>query len=204
MPATAVPYAPTFLADASIARFSTERYDRMVSSGILTSEDKVELLENYVVQKMSRDPDHDNTLGAMAELVREALPNGWCVRGQLTVALSDSRPEPDIAVARGRWLDWKASHRHPTPADVALLVEVANTSLLRDQRDKARIYARGGIVCYWIINLDDRRVEVHTQPSGPCDSPAYASVVNYLPGDSIPLILDGVPIAAIPVTDLLP
>lgn len=200
---TGVPI-PTFFADASVARFSVDWYDRLIADGHLTPDDKVELLENYVVQKMPRDPDHDNTIAAMDEVLREALPDGWCLRGQLTVALSDSRPEPDFAVVRGRCRDLRRGHRHPVPADVALVIEVSNTSLLRDQRDKARIYARGGVVCYWIVNLDESRVEVHTQPSGPCDSPAYASVVNYVPGDNVPLILDGTQVATIPVADLLP
>ena len=81
---------------------------------------------------------------------------------------------------------------------------MANTSLLRDQRDKARIYARGGVACYWIVNLEDRRIEVHTGPSGPGDAPAYASVTNYAPGDAVPLVLDGVTVASIPAADLLP
>jgi Uma2 family endonuclease len=200
---TAAPL-PTFLADASVARFSVDWYDRLVADGHLTPEDKVELLENYVVQKTPRDPDHDNTIAAMNEVLTEALPDGWCLRGQLTVALSDSRPEPDSTVVRGRCRDLRRGGRHPEPADVALVIEVSNTSLLRDQRDKARIYARGGIACYWIVNLDERRVEVHTQPSGPCDSPAYASVVNVEPPFAVPLVLDGAQVATVPVADLLP
>ena len=193
---------PTFFADASVARFSVDWYDRLIADGHLTPDNRVELLENYVVQKMAGNPPHDSTISFVHEVLTDALPNGWCVRGQLTVALPDSRPEPDVAVCRGRLRDY--STRHPAAADVGLVVEVANTSLLRDQRDKARIYARGGIVCYWIVNLDERRVEVHTQPSGPCDSPAYASVVNVAAPDAVPFVLDGVQVATILVADLLP
>jgi len=202
MSATTTPYSPTFLNEASIPKFSVARYDRMVNDGILTSEDRVELLENYVVLKMPHDPAHDGTIDVIDEALRGFLPKGWRMRCQETVALADSRPEPDLALVRGHARTYLT--RHPTPADVGLIIEVANTSLLRDQRDKARIYARGNVVCYWIVNLDDRRVEVHTQPSGPCDSPAYASVVNYGVGDSVPLVLDGVTVATVPVADLLP
>jgi Putative restriction endonuclease len=199
--ATTAPYTPTFLNDASIATFSTARYDRMVESGFLTSQDKVELLENYVVLKMPRDPAHDGTLDLVHEALR-IVPTGWFVRIQQTIALSDSRPEPDFAIVRGNSRAYLS--RHPEPADVGLLIEVANTSILRDQRDKARIYARANVVCYWIVNLEDRRIEVHTQPSGPIALPAYASVQNFATGDSIPLILDGAAVASIPVADLLP
>src|SRR5207244_6447492 len=110
--------------------------------------------------------------------------------------------EPDQPV--GREGPDHSTIRHPLPPHVALLIEVAHPPLRRDRVDKGRIYARGNIVCYWIVTLVDRRVEVHTQPSGPCDSPAYASVVNYAPGDAVPLVLDGVAVATIPVSDLLP
>lgn len=200
--ATSAPYTPTFLNDASMAKFSTARYDRMVNDGILTPDDNVELLENYVVLKMSKNPVHDGTSSRVRKRITRALPPGWDMREQATLAVSDSRPEPDFAVVRDVPDDYIG--RHPTPADTALVIEVANTSLLRDQRDKARIYARAGVVCYWIVNLDDRRVEVHTQPSGPGESPAYASVQNYAPGESVPLVLDGVTVATVPVADLMP
>jgi Uma2 family endonuclease len=85
-----------------------------------------------------------------------------------------------------------------------MLAEVADSSLLRDQRDKTRIYARANIPIYWIINLVDRRIEVYTQPSGPTAIPAYGSFQTYQTGDTIPLVLDGNTAATIPVADLLP
>ena len=199
---TFAPTEPTFLNEASMAKFSTARYDRMIETGLLTPDDNVELLENYVVLKMSKNPAHDGMSLRTRKRLTRALPPGWDIREQGTLALADSRPEPDFAVVREVPDDYIS--RHPTPADAALVIEVANTSLLRDQRDKARIYARASVFCYWIINLEDRRIEVHTQPSGPGDSPAYASVVNYAPGDAVPLVLDGATVATIPVADLLP
>ena len=88
--------------------------------------------------------------------------------------------------------------------DIGLVVEVADTSLLRDQRDKTRIYARGAFPIYWIINLVDRRVEVYTQPSGPTAVPAYGTFQTFQPGDSVPLVLDGAAVGTVPVNDLLP
>ncbi|MCI0702255.1 MAG: Uma2 family endonuclease [Planctomycetia bacterium] len=199
--ATSVPYTPTFLNDASIATFSTARYDAMVKAGFLTPDDKVELLENYVVLKMPRDPAHDGTIDVIHDILR-VVPAGWFVRIQQTLALIDSRPEPDFAIVRGNSRTYLT--HHPTPPDVGLLIEVANTSLMRDRQDKARIYARANVVCYWIVNLEDRRIEVYTQPSGPGTSPAYASVQHFVPGDVVPLVLNGTTVASIPVADLLP
>lgn len=200
MTPTATPL--TYGLDASIARFSVARYQRMIEAGILTSEDKVELLENYVVLKIPRNPPHDGTIQIVDEALAPLVPQGWRMRVQLTVVLPDSQPEPDFAIVRGNARTYLS--RHPTPADVGLIVEVADSSLLRDQRDKTRIYARGGIVCYWIVNLVDRRIEVYSQPSGPADVPAYSSFRIYQPGDSVPLVLDGNTMGAIPVDELLP
>jgi hypothetical protein len=199
---TAVAQPVTYGDAASIARFSVARYQRMIETGILDDNDKVELLEGYVVLKMPRNPTHDGTLDIVGATLRALLPGGWFLRGQQAITLTDSQPEPDLAAVRGTVRTYVT--RHPVPADVGLLVEVADSSLLRDKADKARIYARAGIVCYWIVNLVDRRVEVHTQPSGPTPAPAYASVQAYQPGDLIPLALDGVPVGPVPAADLLP
>jgi Uma2 family endonuclease len=192
----------TYGLDASIPRFSVARYQRMIEAGILTPEDKVELLENYVVLKMPKNPPHDGTIDLVSDSLVPRVPAGWRVRTQETVVLSDSQPEPDFAVVRGNART--SLTRHPAPADVGLVVEVADSSLLRDQRDKSRIYARGGIPGYWIVNLVDLRIEVYAQPSGPTPVPAYGAVQTYQPGDAVPLVLDGSVVAIIPAADLLP
>jgi Uma2 family endonuclease len=200
MTATATPV--TYGHDSSIARFSVADYQKMIEVGILTAEDKVELLENWVVLKMPRNPPHDGTIDLINAALPGRVPPGWLVRVQQTVVLPDSQPEPDFSVVRGTPRSYLA--RHPVAADVGLLVEVADSSLLRDQRDKARIYARAGVPCYWIVNLVDGRVEVHTQPSGPTAAPSYGGPQTYAPGDSVPVVLDGKPVGTIPAAELLP
>lgn len=199
-PATAQPV--TYGLDGSIPRFSVAKYQKMIEEGILTPEDKVELLENFVVLKMPKNPPHDGTIDLVRESLRSQLPTGWMLRVQQTIVLSDSQPEPDFAVVRGNARSYL--QRHPGPSDVGLLIEVADSSLLRDQRDKTRIYARAGIVCYWIVNLVDQRVEVYTQPSGPTAVPAYGAFQTFQPGDAVPLVLDGQTAGSVPVADLLP
>src|SRR5262249_57942153 len=98
-PLTAQPV--TYGLDASIARFSVARYQKMIETGILTSEDKVELLENYVVLKMPHNPPHDGSLDLFQAVVRPHVPAGWILRVQQTVVLPDSQPEPDFAIVRG-------------------------------------------------------------------------------------------------------
>src|SRR5262249_50283397 len=130
------------------------------------------------------------------------LPAGWDYRVQSSIVLADSQPEPDIAVCRGDETAYLT--RHPMGGDVGLVVEVADSSLLRDQRDKTRIYARAHIPVYWIINLVDRRIEVYTQPSGPTAAPAYGAFQTYQPADAVPLLLDGSAVVNLPAADLLP
>jgi Uma2 family endonuclease len=172
----------------------------MIEVGVLTPEEKVELLEGYIVLELPRGPLHDATNDQMLDPLREALPSGWRLRVRSGFTLSDSQTQPDFAAVR-RSPEYKL--RHPGPADAGLLIEVANASLDRDRLDKTRIYARGGIPYYWIVNLVDRRIEVYSQPSGPTEIPAYHSFQLYQPGDSVPLILDGNTVATIPVADLL-
>lgn len=200
MASTAIP--TTYGLDASIARFSVARYQKMIETGILTNDDKVELLENYVVLKTPRNPPHDGTIDLLMAALPPLLPGGWIPRVQQTVVLSDSQPEPDFSIVRGAARSYLA--RHPVNTDVGLIVEVAESSLLRDQRDKARIYARGAIPFYWIVNLVDRRVEVYSQPSGPSAVPDYGDSSVYVPGDDVPLVLDSRTVAVVHVNALLP
>jgi Uma2 family endonuclease len=199
---TAVATPVTYGDAASMATFSVARYQRMIETGILTGDDKVELLENYVVLKMPRNPRHDSSVQRMLRPLLGVLPTGWDIRIQLAVTLLDSQPEPDFAIVRGSAVNYEANH--PGSADIGLLIEVAESSLLRDQRDKTRIYARAGIACYWIVNLLDRRIEVYTQPSGPTAVPAYGAFQTFQPGDNVPLVLDGTTVGHIPAADLLP
>lgn len=191
----------TYGHDASLARFSVASYQRMIAAGALTSEDKVELLENYVVLKMPHNPPHDSTIQRMLRPLMKALPGGWDLRVQSAISLSDSEPEPDFAIVRGSSNDYES--RHPTAADVGLLIEVADTSLARDRHDKGRIYANAEIPNYWIVNLLDRQIEIYRQPS-PSDAPAeYGAPQFYQVGHRVPLVLDGTTVAMVPVAELL-
>ena len=195
------PKSVTYGLDASIARITVPRYQKMIREGIFDVNDHVELLENYVVLKMSRNPKHDSTIQRANYTLIRACPLPWTVRGQSAIALLDSQPEPDYAVVRGMPSDFE--NRHPSALEVGLVVEIANSSLMRDRNDKGRIYSRAGIPIYWLVNLVDNRFEVYTQPSGPCDDPAYASCEMFTASQSIPLTLDGKVEATLDVSELL-
>jgi Uma2 family endonuclease len=188
--------------NAGFRRFSVAEYHKLIELGILTEDDNLELLEGYLVHKMSRNPPHDVTLDLIQETLPRLLPAGWRLRSQSAITLATSEPEPDGAIVRGNARTYTV--RHPGPADIGVVIEVADSTLDGDRLDKGRIYARDGIPCYWIINLVDRQIEVYTAPSGATATPAYAQRQDYHAGDDATLSLDGATVATIAVTDLLP
>jgi len=124
-------------------RLTVSEYHRLIQVGVLTDEDKVELLNGYLVLKMPRNPPHDASVMAVQEALQSIRPPGWCVRVQCTVTLTTSEPEPDSVVARGAHRNYAA--HHPGPGEIGLVVEVSDTSLDRDRDDKGPIYAAAGL-----------------------------------------------------------
>jgi Uma2 family endonuclease len=170
MSVTTEPIAPPAADEGAIPtepiyRLSVAQYHAMADHGILDEDAPVELLEGWLVQKMTKHPPHSIVTRRVREALGRVLPEGWYADSQEPITLSDSEPEPDVRVARAEVAD--DPKRHPGPRDVALVVEVADTSLRRDRGTKKRIYARAGIPIYWIANLPERRFEVHTDPTGP-------------------------------------
>lgn len=153
--------SPVTLPPFPVARFSVDQYHRMVASGAFTEHDRLELIDGWVVETMAKGPAHEYATGRCEELLRERLPPGWHVRHQAPITLVRSEPEPDLAVARGDRGAYR--DRHPSGEEIALVVEVADTTLSTD-RLKAKTYAGAGIPIYWLVNLADRCVEVYSHP----------------------------------------
>jgi Uma2 family endonuclease len=193
---------PTRAVMAGFRRFSVKEYHQLINMGILTEDDNLELLEGYLVQKMTRNPPHDAAIQKGSKRLYRYLPTGWDIRVQCAVTFSESEPEPDFAIVRGDETSYLS--RHPVATDIGSLIEVSDSTLDSDREDKGRIYARASVSCYWIVNLIDRIIEVYTAPSGPVQSPAYGNRQDYRPGDLVPLVLDGAIVAQVPVADLLP
>jgi Uma2 family endonuclease len=185
-----------------VRRFTVDEYHRMIEWGFFAEDDGFELLEGYIVAKMPRNPLHDAALVVSERSLQGLLRGGWHVRPQCALTLLDSEPEPDLAVVRGRPEDYTL--RHPGPGDVAVVVEVANTTLAEDRQTKASLYARAGIPVYWIVNVVDNRVEVYSGPSGPVASPGYAQRQDFAVGQSLPLFVGGIDLGPLPVRNLIP
>jgi len=127
---------------------------------------------------------------------------GWYVDSQEPLTTVDSEPEPDVTIVRGetrQYLDL-----HPGPQDVALVVEVADSSLQRDRSLKKRLYAVAGIPVYWIVNLLANQIEVYTEPLGPTEKPDYQRQQNYSLTDVVPVVIEGQEVGRLAVQELLP
>src|SRR5438552_1525157 len=90
-----------FKAMASFRKWTVDEYDQLIEDGVLTDDDRVELLEGYVVLKMPANPPHEFSVTATYKALDRLIPPGWTTRSQVGTRLSESRPEPDVAVARG-------------------------------------------------------------------------------------------------------
>jgi Uma2 family endonuclease len=148
---------------------------------------------------MTQDPPHSTADDLCGKALEQAIPAGWYVRPAKPIRLPEqvSMPEPDRCVVRGSIRDY--SQRAPGAADVAMVVEVADSSLGED-RKMARIYGSSGIPAYWIVNLVDRQVEVYTLPY----AGGYHSRQDFTAGQDVPVVIDGVEAGRIRIADILP
>ena len=175
-----------------------ERYHEMVQSGALGADDRIELLEGVLVEKMSKNPPHVFAAKVLTRLLNAMVPQGWHVTTQDPVTLADSEPEPDLMVVRGDAHEYV--NRHPHGSEIGLVVEVADSSLRRDRGIKKRIYARAGIPVYWLIDLNSRTVEVYTGPQGS----DYAVRQVLEPSQELLFSLDGQLLGRVAVSQILP
>jgi Uma2 family endonuclease len=186
---------------APMHRFSVAQYHRMIEADVFGPEERTELIEGLVVKKMVRLPPHDAALGRLNRRLSRLLSDEWVLRVQSAVTMRYSEPEPDVAVARGP--EETYDNRHPGPKDLALVVEVAESSLDFDRRIKGPLYARNKIPAYWLVNLIDGRIEVYTDPKGG-RSAGYRRRRDYDLDQSVPLVLGNRVVAHLAVRELLP
>jgi Uma2 family endonuclease len=178
-----------------LRNFSRRDYENMIGAGIIGEDEHVELIGGRIIAMSPEGPVHAGAIDLCAEALRRAFGSSHTVRVQHPLAVDlEDEPEPDVAVVRGGPRDHLAEHPHAA----VLVVEVAESSLAYDRGDKALLYARAGFADYWIVNLVERRVEVHRDPT-----PAgYRSRVSLAAGDEIAPL--AAPAARIAVAALLP
>ena len=142
-------------------RFTLDEYHRMGETGILGEDDRVELIEGEIIEMSAIGSRHAATVARIHHLFSTRLGNRAVVWSQNPLLLTryQSEPQPDILVLAPR-ADFYAE-RLPAPADVWLLIEVADSSLFYDRGTKFPLYARAGVAEAWLANIDARRLEMH-------------------------------------------
>jgi Uma2 family endonuclease len=189
------------LPDEPVLPLTVSGYHALLQAGELAHGDPVELLEGFLVRKMTKGPRHERARRKLRRLLEKLISAEFFVDEQGAFTTSDSEPEPDVFVIRGTLDDFE--DRHAGPAEIALVAEIAHSSLQRDRIRKKRAYARAGIPVYWVVNLVDDCVDVYSQPSGATKNPTFAQTDVYKSGDEISVVIDGKECGTIAVNALL-
>ncbi len=173
---------------------TVDEYHRMGDVGILTEDDRVELIEGELVAMAPIGSDHAATSNSLTRLLVQVVGNRAIVSVANPVRLSrHSEPQPDFAVLKPRG-DYRTAL--PGPDDTMLVVEVAKTSLDFDRKVKLALYARAGIPEVWIVNLAAEEVEIYRSPAGD----TYGSTARV--GRSDTLTIQAMPRARIAVAEI--
>lgn len=155
----------TTIADTalSIHLFTVEEYHRMAEAGLFEGQ-RVELIHGKIVDMSPSKSDHSGIVKRIHNLFRDILAKNHIISVQDPIHIDDrSEPEPDIAILQYREDYYTKSH--PTPKETLLVIEVANSSLEKDQKVKLPLYAEAGIPEVWIVNLQDHQLEQYREPS---------------------------------------
>ena len=177
-------------------RFTADEYQRMGQAGILRREDRVELIDGEIVTKMTFGPRHSACVDRAARAFMTTAGEAAIVRVQGAIRVNlFSEPEPDLVLLRPR-KDFYASG-HPGPADILLVIEVAESSIHYDRDVKAALYARTAVHEYWLVDLNENVVHRYTSP----ERGQYRAVQRCARGQSLaPELL---PNCVVSVDDLL-
>lgn len=184
-----------------VKRYTVPEYLKLLEHGAYAGS-RVELWEGWVVDRMTHGSLPSLIISLLNRWFSKKLPDEIAIRPQLPVSLRDSCPEPDLSIVLGPETIYDT--RHPEPQEILLLIEVSDSTLKDDRDIKGRIYAKAGVPAYWIINCDDRQVEIYTDPHSTAKIPRYRKQITYLPGQSFPVMLGGKKLGELAVNTLFP
>ncbi len=139
-------------------------YDRMTELGFFDNGERVELLNGEIIEIMGKGTKHAILNDLVADVLNEKLGKSVYLRNQNPITLDNfSEPEPDIVLAkqpRGNYFE-----KHPTSADIYLVMEISDTTLYQDRETKLLLYARAGIVQYLLLNVNEQTIEDYREPN---------------------------------------
>ncbi|MBC7944944.1 MAG: Uma2 family endonuclease [Burkholderiales bacterium] len=138
-------------------------FARMAEVGILREDDRIELIEGELIDMAPIGPGHIGAVALLNKTMVVAAADKAVVSVQSSILLNDrSQPQPDLVLLKARTDYYR--HALPTPADILLLIEVADTSLEYDRAIKLPLYGQSGIPEVWLVNIKDEAIEIHQEP----------------------------------------
>ncbi|MEB3339981.1 Uma2 family endonuclease [Okeania sp.] len=159
-------------------QFTVKEYHQMAESGILTENDRVELIAGEIIKVAPIGIPHAGFVRRLNMIFNNLLRGKVIVDIQNPINLNDdSEPEPDLALLQ--WRDDCYVGTLPEPEDILLLIEVADSSIKYDRETKIPLYAKNGISEVWLIDINQQLVEVYRQPQGN----SYQNVQQFFRGD---------------------
>lgn len=207
--ATATEPEVTEIVDHPPYEMTTDEFFRMIEAGVFDPYRRIYLWNGRLCEAMAKTTAHAHLASALNRAISRRLPDEWfmSVENPLALNLKDA-PLPDFTVVKGHPLDFFKAKRHVTPADVAVVVEVAATSLPRDMGDRRSRYALGMEPfggTYVVIDCNGRRFWVHEEPGTDPNTGAgvWIKITQVGPGDAIRLKLRGQAIDPIPWEEVM-
>lgn len=190
------------MTSVTIKRFTLTEYHRLAALGFFTEDDRVELIRGEIIQMAAKGMPQSVCNSLLFRELIIVLGKRAVVRGQEPITLSpDSEPEPDVVIARNKADRYLSAH--PSPSDILLVIEVADSSLKYDQEIKLSLYAESNISNYWIFNLVANCLETYSEPYQDMQGNfGYANKHIYLPNAVV--ILPGFPELSLHLTEVFP
>ena len=174
-PPIAAPYDPPR------KRWTREECEVMAKSGL--DLERLELIDGDLISRMSKNRPHVNTLWTLLNWLIQTFGFDYVQQeAPINVAPFDNstnEPEPDLSVVRKPYREFRTAN--PGPADLNLVIEISDSSLDFDLRKKAQLYARAGIIEYWVVDVNRQRLIVHRDPS----AGAYKSITEYAGSEQV-------------------
>lgn len=145
----------------ALAKWSITDYHKMIEAGIL-SDRPIQLIDGELIEMSPEGASHAAYGGSIADYLRQLLRGKAWIREAHPITLSNSEPEPDIAIVRLPKSQYFQTH--PTPQNIFWLIEISDTTLTYDLSKKKKIYAAANITEYWVLDIQNKKLVVFTQP----------------------------------------
>lgn len=191
-------------------RFTVDQYQRLIEASILPEDGSYELLRGVILRKdngtvgedtLGHKPPHALVVTLLSVLIAKINSLRCHLRIQLPVVLSeDDAPEPDGSIVRGVPRDYAT--RLPTGADTFCVIEIAHSSLERDEGEKLPAYAAAGIQQYIVVNLRTNVIDEYSDPDP--HAGVYNTHISHMKGETFRVNLGDGEFLAVPASDLLP